>query len=113
MGHVEQPGLGAGVQMLLEDAGRILHGHFIAGERHHLAAEFPVQIVERGALRRFAGTIAQRPSLQQNRLLRRPTVRTRNPALSWDLRASRHRSEEHTSELQSLMRTSYAVFCLK
>src|SRR3546814_5292736 len=27
---------------------------------------------------------------------------------SWDLR-----SEEHTSELQSLMRTSYAVFCLK
>src|SRR3546814_2917150 len=30
--------------------------------------------------------------------------------------ASRHcslRSEEHTSELQSLMRTSYAVFCFK
>src|SRR3546814_10615364 len=24
-----------------------------------------------------------------------------------------HRSEAHTSELQSLMRTSYAVFCLK
>src|SRR3546814_10797491 len=27
--------------------------------------------------------------------------------------AARHRSEEHTSELQSLMRISYAVFCLK
>src|SRR3546814_1691803 len=27
--------------------------------------------------------------------------------------ASRTRSEEHTSELQSLMRISYAVFCLK
>src|SRR3546814_6194986 len=27
--------------------------------------------------------------------------------------ASVHRSEEHTSELQSLMRISYAVFCLK
>src|SRR3546814_9826588 len=27
--------------------------------------------------------------------------------------ASDIRSEEHTSELQSLMRTSYAVFCLK
>src|SRR3546814_6253568 len=27
--------------------------------------------------------------------------------------APRLRSEEHTSELQSLMRTSYAVFCLK
>src|SRR3546814_4093327 len=29
----------------------------------------------------------------------------------WRLRISR--SEEHTSELQSLMRISYAVFCLK
>src|SRR3546814_9866012 len=26
---------------------------------------------------------------------------------------TRFRSEEHTSELQSLMRSSYAVFCLK
>src|SRR3546814_8302314 len=29
------------------------------------------------------------------------------------LAALQHRSEEHTSELQSLMRISYAVFCLK
>src|SRR3546814_10222907 len=29
------------------------------------------------------------------------------------LHPDEHRSEEHTSELQSLMRTSYAVFCLK
>src|SRR3546814_5555018 len=29
------------------------------------------------------------------------------------LRGSASRSEEHTSELQSLMRISYAVFCLK
>src|SRR3546814_1920720 len=29
------------------------------------------------------------------------------------LYANIDRSEEHTSELQSLMRTSYAVFCLK
>src|SRR3546814_9925149 len=28
-------------------------------------------------------------------------------------RAGTERSEEHTSELQSLMRISYAVFCLK
>src|SRR3546814_10571567 len=28
-------------------------------------------------------------------------------------RSARSRSEEHTSELQSLMRISYAVFCLK
>src|SRR3546814_10201613 len=30
-----------------------------------------------------------------------------------DLRTAFVRSEEHTSELQSLMRISYAVFCLK
>src|SRR3546814_8769755 len=30
-----------------------------------------------------------------------------------DILAMFKRSEEHTSELQSLMRTSYAVFCLK
>src|SRR3546814_14288335 len=30
-----------------------------------------------------------------------------------EFRAARARSEEHTSELQSLMRISYAVFCLK
>src|SRR3546814_1693161 len=33
---------------------------------------------------------------------------------AWEqLQAARARSEEHTSELQSLMRISYAVFCLK
>src|SRR3546814_8937253 len=30
-----------------------------------------------------------------------------------DMGDEERRSEEHTSELQSLMRTSYAVFCLK
>src|SRR3546814_7899093 len=30
-----------------------------------------------------------------------------------EIAAVTHRSEEHTSELQSLMRISYAVFCLK
>src|SRR3546814_3401051 len=37
--------------------------------------------------------------------------------IPWDFRKERDlrtlRSEEHTSELQSLMRISYAVFCLK
>src|SRR3546814_2830832 len=41
------------------------------------------------------------------------------PAQMWEREAAKHspllpvRSEEHTSELQSLMRISYAVFCLK
>src|SRR3546814_2343014 len=33
--------------------------------------------------------------------------------ISRGLRSNSGRSEEHTSELQSLMRISYAVFCLK
>src|SRR3546814_16202539 len=32
---------------------------------------------------------------------------------NWKQGAENFRSEEHTSELQSLMRISYAVFCLK
>src|SRR3546814_3929891 len=31
----------------------------------------------------------------------------------FDVKRQARRSEEHTSELQSLMRISYAVFCLK
>src|SRR3546814_1042650 len=37
----------------------------------------------------------------------------RVPIIGDDLVTAAHRSEEHTSELQSLMRISYAVFCLK
>src|SRR3546814_1562918 len=37
----------------------------------------------------------------------------RPPAPPDSPRRSTDRSEEHTSELQSLMRISYAVFCLK
>src|SRR3546814_19574360 len=33
--------------------------------------------------------------------------------VEWEPSDRFHRSEEHTSELQSLMRISYAVFCLK
>src|SRR3546814_5271969 len=36
-----------------------------------------------------------------------------SPPLANCICATTSRSEEHTSELQSLMRTSYAVFCLK
>src|SRR3546814_5060645 len=39
--------------------------------------------------------------------------RTRDEGRVRRLKAMRVRSEEHTSELQSLMRISYAVFCLK
>src|SRR3546814_4264396 len=38
---------------------------------------------------------------------------SRRPGRPVPAKSERHRSEEHTSELQSLMRISYAVFCLK
>src|SRR3546814_1830729 len=40
-------------------------------------------------------------------------VRAQRPTPGADPRGRNPRSEEHTSELQSLMRISYAVFCLK
>src|SRR3546814_7246607 len=44
-----------------------------------------------------------------------PTLRAGTTLISTRRRGDRWfgRSEEHTSELQSLMRISYAVFCLK
>src|SRR3546814_4181746 len=36
-----------------------------------------------------------------------------NSGHTWTVDGDGRRSEEHTSELQSLMRISYAVFCLK
>src|SRR3546814_11124535 len=51
-----------------------------------------------------------------SRLRRRPDPEAMARCLSAvhaQPRCRRRRSEEHTSELQSLMRISYAVFCLK
>src|SRR3546814_3166861 len=51
----------------------------------------------------------------QNRALRMTLARmTSAPSKARSRQPMNHnRSEEHTSELQSLMRNSYAVFCLK
>src|SRR3546814_8783089 len=60
-----------------------------------------------------AGTVTRPPqvaagwSSQVARRAHNPKVAGLNPA------PATNRSEEHTSELQSLMRISYAVFCLK
>src|SRR3546814_8976719 len=43
----------------------------------------------------------------------RLTSQSKRAAPSFGVTEERCRSEEHTSELQSLMRISYAVFCLK
>src|SRR3546814_7791523 len=55
------------------------------------------------------------PRTQSTRAFARNLAPLALPVLLWDERwstAAVERSEEHTSELQSLMRISYAVFCL-
>src|SRR3546814_8498025 len=62
-------------------------------------------------LRRHARAVTGRVDRRPGRLHRRTSagrIALRRPGPE-----TGHRSEEHTSELQSLMRTSYAVFCLK
>src|SRR3546814_10428502 len=53
-------------------------------------------------------------ALQKLEILRQPHPQGAQILLGLPWREFDHeRSEEHTSELQSLMRSSYAVFCLK
>src|SRR3546814_4893495 len=60
------------------------------------------------AERRRGHRLRRRPGLRLLRGLPRRARRVTGGAPAPD-----HRSEEHTSELQSLMRISYAVLCLK
>src|SRR3546814_5830411 len=55
------------------------------------------------------------PFVQDEEAQRLRRAETQDPAIGRHRHglAGRVRSEEHTSELQSLMRISYAVFCLK
>src|SRR3546814_9759566 len=61
--------------------------------------------------RRGAGNLARDPGIESLREL----VAILDPEIGIEFQRVGHvrRSEEHTSELQSLMRISYAVFCLK
>src|SRR3546814_5870669 len=55
-----------------------------------------------------ASLISQNPALYN-----RFWANARAGIVNWNKPTNGARSEEHTSELQSLMRISYAVFCLK
>src|SRR3546814_10237452 len=60
--------------------------------------------------RRGVRHLPRRPQLQVRRAM---LTTTRKPATVGEILVEEFmRSEEHTSELQSLMRISYAVFCL-
>src|SRR3546814_7357609 len=61
-----------------------------------------------GVLERHAAHLAERTGGRMALPLQLPVI-----PLGIEMPAPDARSEEHTSELQSLMRISYAVFCLK
>src|SRR3546814_9105477 len=69
----------------------------------------PRPSAQRGAGRRRGCPEPVRQAPRRNEPYRRRTLRGAAP----QPRCRCRRSEEHTSELQSLMRISYAVFCLK
>src|SRR3546814_8979928 len=83
------------VRGILDERGEIF-GHLFGAERQAFTADLIFAVLEkfgRGAIEREHDVAAE----LEARLV--------------DRRGDR--SEEHTSELQSLMRISYAVFCLK
>src|SRR3546814_3480046 len=84
----------------------------------------PEQGLEQGRRHAIQARVAMRPLRPSRRWEKKrrgseivhspPPCTAPTPASTSRSRASAYRrSEEHTSELQSLMRTSYAVFCLK
>src|SRR3546814_3142057 len=92
LGRQARPGpAGVGVRLIIADVADGLGG--IDGTQSVEAKAHPAFFGAAPVERRF------------DAVLGRPLPAVRKPV--------RGRSEEHTSELQSLMRISYAVFCLK
>src|SRR3546814_1000870 len=89
---------------LIERGRPSLHRLQLLALRHLLGLQREQLIGRLRGLQRAGGGLAASDKIGQRRLIVRD--------LSHDLRLQL-RSEEHTSELQSLMRISYAVFCLK
>src|SRR3546814_5072062 len=86
---------------------------FQGGIDMHRRRKFLARLAEsRQRLNRAVRAVEERVRLAWNALL---SARQRLKALRAQVQANERvrRSEEHTSELQSLMRISYAVFCLK
>src|SRR3546814_8438566 len=86
--------------------------------RSNAAREAPDRSAEVDLLQ--AATVGYRQGSQREQNVDRPVQPLRHQASDPRARAGARfqgptsgRSEEHTSELQSLMRISYAVFCLK
>src|SRR3546814_7074077 len=74
------------------------------------APDYTSLVVPRGQQRARIGVPISIGSTSPVSLLSRPATTL---VLAWGKPVPLPRSEEHTSELQSLMRNSYAVFCFK
>src|SRR3546814_3843980 len=83
-----------------------------------------LKVVELGSLSGAARALDMSPTMATKhvaaieqrlgvRLLHRTTRKVTPTEIGRTFVQNAERSEEHTSELQSLMRNSYAVFCLK
>src|SRR3546814_2121946 len=102
----------AAADRLVLGVGRAVPARDQADRRHRARAARNAGAVVRGAgAAAHRGRVAP-PSAAQGRRARAHDSGDRPKALRVGL-GNRERSEEHTSELQSLMRISYAVFCLK
>src|SRR3546814_1945956 len=80
------------------------------GDAHHLAVPLVFLAQE---LPEFGGALAVRLVTSGDDALAHARHLERLAHFLVQAREHRRRSEEHTSELQSLMRISYAVFCFK
>src|SRR3546814_10612391 len=80
---------------------------------------FPYTTLFRSSAAAGCGATARRRRWPASSAPGASSARARPTGTRWSSPQTRHlssnylRSEEHTSELQSLMRISYAVFCLK
>src|SRR3546814_8617019 len=77
---------------------------------HRVAQALGWAVLDSGALYRLTALAAQQRGVDLEDEL---AVAQVAQGLDVTFQADQVRSEEHTSELQSLMRISYAVFCLK
>src|SRR3546814_1418862 len=111
--------LSLGLLVIDEPQRRAIGGEAVAAAE----AMFVVDLTIAGGLKLdqpVARPVAERPgdarrriAVAEDRIFALEPPRQPRLLFAHDIGEQGIRSEEHTSELQSLMRTSYAVFCLK
>src|SRR3546814_9002416 len=108
------------MQQRLDEARKVLSDNDAARTKGHSTANYQTHKVRRG---QTLSGIAHQYNVSLNELRHANGIKGSELRIGQTLRVPAHyrlhrvssgqRSEEHTSELQSLMRISYAVFCLK